>query len=1002
MNNLQLFQNFKFYLLLVLFLFSLSSEGQNLLNQHQESFKNPPMDCWPHTRWWWPGNATSKENITYELEQMRSHGIRGVEQITMSELYEKGNVDYMSEEYLELVKHTVKEAKRLEMEVSFNFGGPGWIIGGEWVREEDKSKDMIPTFVDIQGSQKIELELPDNLIKTSRSWELFEPKLNGDEKLLAVVAGKINNGIIDPASLTNLTDKVKDNKIKWKVPEGSWRIMCFWLAIEKSHQTVDHFNAEAVQRHCDYLGGKFKYAVGEEFGKTVESFFCDSFELPYLASGIKWSDGLLQKFEELKGYNLITYLPAIWWEVGKESPKIRYDVNQFLSEVGTETFFKTFLNWCETNGIKGRIQAYGFETDILKASGMSDIPEMEITAGEKDQHGWFDTRIGPKKYVASGAHIYGKKIISVEANTFLHWERYRATLEEIKIASDVFLRSGANKFYTHGYSASPERDLAPSRRTGWATQVNPTNTWWKYYPLLAEYIARCSYILRQGDFAPDIAIYSPLANQWTKDALNARRWTRDFDWGELGNLLISNGYDFDLLNDDALQNIANFENGELKIRNLEYKILLLPNIESIPLRTLKKIEDYIESGGTVVALDRLPEFSTGLIQSSENDEEVKIIVQILFDNLNGRGLDPINYGKGKTYYLKKVIHREIWWDQYSAMLDPFLKILNQTIPPDFEIDFAFEEIRKNNGLTFLHRKIGNSDLYFVTNIQDTPVSLPVNFRVQNKNVWKWNPYTGEIAELFQYSSAESGTKIPIRLAAWESTIIVFEDGEVIPHVNKTNMNKIIAVSDGAITAEVSHNGSYFMNVIRDSQEYFLTHEVSGLPSPMVINGNWKLTLESNHFKKVEKRLNYLGSWTEDEGTKHFSGTGKYTIEFEVPEEYINPDLKLELDLGKLGNVAEVLVNGKKAGTIWMKGQKYEITNFLKKGQNKLTVYVTNTNINRVSGFNEITPVPLDLVEKYGTAKATSLPREFGFEPLPPSGLMGPVKINPIKIVKISY
>ena len=200
--------------------------------------------------------------------------------------------------------------------------------------------------------------------------------------------------------------------------------------------------------------------------------------------------------------------------------------------------------------------------------------------------------------------------------------------------------------------------------------------------------------MRQGNFAPDIAIYSPLANQWTKDALNARRWTRDFDWGELGSLLISNGYDFDLLNDDALQNIAKYENGNIKIRNLEYKILLLPNIESIPLNTLKKIELYIQSGGTVVALDRLPEFSTGFIQGPMDDQEVKKIVQELFGQLNGRSLDPMNYGKGKTHYLKKVIHREIWWDQYSAMLDPFLKILSNTIPPDFEIDFAFEAVRQ--------------------------------------------------------------------------------------------------------------------------------------------------------------------------------------------------------------------------------------------------------------------------------------------------------------------
>lgn len=995
--------DFKFLLFVLLLLGSMESVGQTVLNQHKEFFKEPPLDSWPHIRWWWPGNATSKQNITYELEQMRSHGIRGVEQITMSPLYEKGSIDYMSDEYLELVKHTVKEARRLEMEVSFNFGGPGWIIGGEWISEEDKSKDMIPTFIDIQGSKKIDLELPDSLIKTNRSWELFQPKLSGDEKLLAVVAGNIKNGIIDPASLIVLTDKVQDNKLKWKVPNGNWRIMCFWLAIEKSHQTVNHFDAEAVQRHCDYLGGKFKDAVGEEFGKTVESFFCDSFELPYLASGIKWSDGLLQKFEDQKGYDLTRYLPAIWWDVENTSPKIRYDVNQFLSEVGYETFFKTFLNWCKENGVKGRIQAYGFETDILQGSGMTDIPEMEITAGEKDQHDWFDTRIGPKKYVASGAHIYGKNIISVETNTFLHWERYRATLEEIKIVTDVFLRSGANKFYTHGYSSSPERDLAPSRRTGWATQVNPTNTWWKYYPLLAEYIARCSYILRQGNFAPDIAIYSPLANQWTKDALNARRWTRDFDWGKLGNLLISNGYDFDILNDDALQNIAAFEDGNIKIRNLEYKILLLPNIESIPLNTLKKIELYIQTGGTVVALDRLPEFSTGYIQSSPDDQEVKKIVQELFGKHNGRSLDSFNYGKGKTHYIKKVIHREIWWDQYSAALDPFLKILSNTIRPDFEIDFAFEEMRKNNGLTFYHRKIENSNLYFVTNIQDKPVSLPVNFRVKNKNIWEWNPYNGKITELFQYSRTESGTKIPIKLAPWESTIIVFEEGKAISHVNKTNMDKIVTVTNDTITAEVSGNGSYFINAVKNSKESFLTSEISDLPSPLIINGNWNLTVQSNTFPRVEKVLKYLGSWTEDVEIEHFSGTGKYTIAFEIPDEYINPDLKLELDLGKLGNIGEVEINGTIVGIVWMKGQKCDITSLIKKGLNKLTVYVTNTNINRVSGFKDVVPVPNELQEKYGRSIASpSIPREFGFEPLPPSGLMGPVKIIPIKIVKKSY
>lgn len=989
------------YLLILLVSVNNETVGQKSLEKHIANFQEPPMDCWPHTRWWWPGNATSKENITYELEQMRSHGIRGVEQITMGAYYQKGNIEYLSDEYMDLVKHTVKEAKRLEMEVSFNFGGPGWIIGGKWITDEDKSKDMIPTFMDVQGSQSIDRELPNDLIKTNRSWEIYQPKLSGDEKLLAVVAGQITEGIIDPNTLTVLTERVNDNRIEWEVPEGKWRVMCFWLAIDKSHATVNHFDAEAVGRHCDYLGEKYKEAVGNEFGKTLESFFCDSFELPYLTSGIKWSDGLLQKFNEQKGYDLTKYLPAIWWDVENTSSKIRYDVNEFLSEVGYETFFKTFLGWCKENGVKGRIQAYGFETDILKASGITDIPEMEITPGEKDQHPWFDTRIGPKKYVASGAHIYGKNIISVEANTFLHWERYRATMEEIKIVADGFLKSGATKFYTHGYSASPERDLAPTRRTVWATQVNPTNSWWKYYPLLTQYIARCSYILRQGDFAPDIAIYSPVANQWTKDALNARRWTRSFDWGELGKLLLSNGYDFDLLNDDALQNIAQFEGGNIKIRNMKYKILLIPNIEALPLSTLRRIEQYVNEGGTVVALDRLPEYSTGYIQSDDNDREVQKIVSELFGSLNGKNIESNKYGNGNTHYQKLVIHREIWWDQYSSMLDPFLKILKKYIQPDFGIDFAYEELRKNNGLSFLHRKIDNADLYFVSNIQDKHISLPISFRVQNKNVWSWNPYDGEITQLFHYSNSENGIEVPIDLAPWQSTILIFEEGDSTPFVTKTNMERVGKIADNMVSAEVSQNGSFYMNVFNDSAKKIITEKVTDLPAPIVINGNWKMILESDNFERVEKELDYLSSWTEDNETKNFSGTGKYTIKFNLPEKFIGPDLKLELDLGKIGNIGEVFVNGKNAGIVWMKGQKCDITKLVQKEKNELLVLVTNTNINRVSAFKEPVPVPENLVEKYGTARVGgSMPREYGFEPLPPSGLMGPVIINPIKIINI--
>ena len=57
--------NFKpvIFILWFLIICGLDSSGQMVLSEHKDFFKNPPMDCYPHTRWWWPGTVTTKDNI---------------------------------------------------------------------------------------------------------------------------------------------------------------------------------------------------------------------------------------------------------------------------------------------------------------------------------------------------------------------------------------------------------------------------------------------------------------------------------------------------------------------------------------------------------------------------------------------------------------------------------------------------------------------------------------------------------------------------------------------------------------------------------------------------------------------------------------------------------------------------------------------------------------------------------------------------------------------------
>ncbi len=993
----------------------------NDLNTIAENFKNPPADCWPHTRWWWPGNPVSKKEITSELEQMRSHGIRGVEQISMGEVYQKGNIPYLSDEFMEVLKHTVSEAKRLGMEVSLNFGGPGWIIGGEWVKEEDKSKDLVPTFRDLSGNQTYQGVLPDFLIKTKRSWEFYTPKLDGNESLLAVIAGKIDkDGKIDEQSLINLTSTVTDKTISWKVPEGEWRLMAFWLKKNGISNAVDHFSKTAMMSYCDFLGNKFYSAFGDEFGKTVDSFFADSFELASLSSGINWSTGLLEEFKVQKGYDLAPYLPAIWWNVGEISPKIRYDVNEFLHKTGLNVFFKTFLGWCEDHHIQGRIQAYGFNTDNIEGSGMAHIPEMEITAGEKDAADWFDTRIGPKQYVASGAHIYGRKVVSAEVYTFIHWERYRETLEELKIASDGYLLAGATKFYNHGFNFSPEKIVTPTRSLPFAAYIQPQNVWWNYYPKLAEYIARSAYLLRQGNFSADIALYSPLANQWAINVMNMRKWTREFNWGELGGLLISNGYNYDLINDDALQNLATADGDEINIRAMHYKVLILPNVETIPLKTLEFIEKYVEGGGIVISLERLPEKSTGFIGYKESDEKVKLLVDNIFnkpkwsegkaDNPYGlkepraeQGVIMNSYGKGRSYQLKNVIDRQIWWDKRSSALDPFLETIRKHIAPDFGIDFAAEGMRKNEGLTFIHRKVGEKDFYFVSNIQDKPSAVPVTFRVKNKIIRKWNPFTGQITPVLGFSEAKDGIKVPLNLAPYESMFLEFSPGEPASYVSESDLVEISTDGAQKLSAIALQNGSYHSIIHIGKEVQRITSDINGIPAPYLISGLWSIELKGIGFPLFFTKSESLFSWINNAETRNFSGTGKYEISFKLPSEYSEKGIKLELDLGKVGNIAEVSLNNRPLGTSWMRSQRLDVTDAVKSGENKLVVLVTNTLINRIAAMKEPPPVPQELISRFGGGKENAeSPREFGFKQLPLSGLLGPVRLIPSKIVYLKH
>ena len=942
-----------------------AAESSATLAGLKEVWSKPLRTHKPHTRWWWPGNALSKTDITRQLAEMAGQGMGGVEIMSPWKMYEKGNVEYLTPEFLGLVKHAVAEAKRHDMEVALNFG-PGWGFGGDWVAKEDQSKVMCMASQELTGGSHFSGPLPRPDLKGVRSEKATGPREPG--RIVAVVAGRVTGkNELDEASLVNLTatpHPTAETPLDWQVPPGQWRLMVFWLEFSEQEcsaqnftpmpMVIDHLSKGAVERYCEHLGGAFEKTMGAEFGKTVDSFFCDSFEFWPLRNALLWSTDTLEGFTKHAGYDLTKYLPALWYDIGPLTPRIRYDLGKYLSQLALDAFFKPFNQWCDDHHLQARIQPhYRFNEELVQGAGATARPETEVTTAR------FEPVADPRKATASGARFYGREIVSAEAYTFIHPLRYRTNLQDLKIATDSFLRDGITQIYNHGYFGSPEAHVAPSRDFPWANRIDHWAVWWPHYHHLAEYVSRCCALLRQGRLVADVLIYSPQATAWSERAVWGST-RRVMPYGNLAKTLVANGYDFDIVNDDLLRNNARFQGGRLEINDQSYRMLVLPRATVVPIETMRAIRDFAQAGGTVMALDEMPKAAAGLKDAEKNDRELEEITDYLFST------DPANRHGGvflSDYKLdRKPFSPERQPVAPTPPLNPtqqqLLAVLGNLTPPDF----APLDGTQSDGLTFIHKQVDAVDVYFVTNLQPKRVATDVSFRVSGKIPQRWNALTGAMQDITGYRLLADSTVLKIELEAWESAFFVFQ-----PDSPSKESPKLVELG-------------------------------KPLPEPLLVSGSWKMKLEGHGFETFETTCDSLTSWTDQPRTRHFSGTGRYEISFDVPADKLTEKSLVWLDLGQVGNLAEVELNGQPVGVAWMEPHRLDVTQALRAGKNQLVVRVSNALINYVSGLKQPTEVPIELQARLGKANREAYPegdaarQEMAETDLPVSGLLGPVQL----------
>jgi len=208
---------------------------------------------------------------------------------------------------------------------------------------------------------------------------------------------------------------------------------------------------------------------------------------------------------------------------------------------------------------------------------------------------------------------------------FLHHEPYRKR-RRTQDRDRRLLRAGANKFYNHG--SSP-------RRTGWHradARFLRGDPYQSGEHLVALLPLGLPSIPRAAAGCCGRGTMLPMwrsTRRWRtsgRQSVLTRAVDPRFEWGNLNSLLSSNGYAFDLVNDDTLQHRAEMNGQTLRLGAMAYRVLILPDITAAAGRNAAADCGVCAAGRACDCPGAGSQRRHGLNGHAEQDAEVKKLV----------------------------------------------------------------------------------------------------------------------------------------------------------------------------------------------------------------------------------------------------------------------------------------------------------------------------------------------------------------------------------------
>jgi hypothetical protein len=295
-------------------------------------------------------------------------------------------------------------------------------------------------------------------------------------------------------------------------------------------------------------------------------------------------------------------------------------------------------------------------------------------------------------------------------------------------------------------------------------------------------------------------------------------------------------------------------------------------------------------------------------------------------------------------------------------------------------DIEFRRPSTGARLEWIHRRDGETEIYFVANLASAPAFVEAAFRTAGKQPELWDAVTGEIRDLNDWRLDNGRTAVPLAFAPRQSWFVVFRK----------------AARPGTSTPGTTTPAANFPE----------------LKPVLEIGGSWQVSFDPKWGGPKAVTFPNLHDWTtrSEEGIRYYSGTAVYRKQFEAPSP--QPTQRMFLDLGSIKNVARVKLNGRDLGVVWTAPWHVEVTGAVRPGVNDLEIEVANLWPNRLIGDGLLpknkrltqtnvktyeTPLPPETTyPTYGCRVCAARRKDNKPPSLLPSGLLGPVTLQAAK------